>query len=145
MEEDTLVFEAGNKVTLTPFREFVNRGAEGHYVIKRLKNTAALDDPMSKATMKATLKLYEGREYDIFFEWTDDRLYCSELIWKMYKKSTGLDIGELRNLGDFDLTHPLVKQKLNEYFGEDIPMEEKVISPESIFQSPLLELVEERN
>ncbi len=47
----------------------------------------------------------------------------------------------MEHLKDFDLTHPVVRQKLLERYGSKIPMEEEVVSPASIFDSELLETV----
>jgi len=44
-------------------------------------------------------------------------------------------------LGDFELSHPIVRDKLTERFGSHIPNNEKVISPVTMFNSELLTLV----
>ena len=87
---------------------------------------------------------FKGKPYDIYFEWSDDRIYCSELVWKIYHECAGVDIGELEKLSSFNLDEPAVKQKLKERYGNDIPMDEQVISPASIFESDLLMIVVER-
>lgn len=53
-----------------------------------------------------------GKNYDFNFEWNDDKIYCLELVWKIYKRATGIGIGKLEKLGDFDLTNNKVKSKL---------------------------------
>ena len=72
------------------------------------------------------------------FEWSDDKIYCSELIWKVYQRGTGIELGKLEKLSDFDLTSEAVKKKMQERFGDKIPTEEIVISPLAIFDSELL-------
>jgi uncharacterized protein YycO len=84
----------------------------------------------------------DGKDYDLLFGWDDEQYYCSELVWKLLKCSTGLEVGKTQLLGEFDLSHPLVKMKLRERYGQDIPLEETVISPGNIFESDLLEVVE---
>ena len=91
--------------------------------------------------MKQVGKQFIGKNYDLTFEWSDDKIYCSELIWKIYKRSTGIEIGKLEKLSDFDLTNEAVKKKMNERYGDKIPTEEIVISPASIFDSELLTTV----
>ena len=88
--------------------------------------------------MKEVGKLYEGKPYDLYFEWNDKRIYCSELVWKIYKNAIGIEIGKLELLKDFDLSSPEVKKKLKERYGENIPENETVISPVSMFNSELL-------
>lgn len=77
------------------------------------------------------------------FEWNDDKIYCSELIWKVYQRATGIEIGKLEKLSDFDLTSETVKTKMKERYSNKIPMDEIVISPAAIFDSELLITVKE--
>jgi len=86
----------------------------------------------------------EGRPYDLAFEWSDDRLYCSELVFKLYDRALGVRIGSLQKLADLDLSAPAVRAKLKERYGEHIPLEEPVITPAAIFASPALRTVAER-
>jgi hypothetical protein len=135
------VFEAINTVKLTPLSKWTNRGKNGKYVVKRLKNAESILTDSTFSKMEIIGKQFEGKLYDLHFEWTDDRMYCSELVWKIYERATGLKIGELRKLKDFDLSNPDVKKKLKERYGDNIPEDEPVISPESLFESELLETV----
>jgi hypothetical protein len=88
-----------------------------------------------------TVKTYKDRPYDPIFSWSDNKMYCSELIWKVYYKSIGIRLGELQRLGEFDLKPSIVRQKLIERYGKHIPYNEQVISPEQIYRSELLETV----
>lgn len=126
------VFEAIQPVTVTPLEEFISRGKGGHYVVKRLKNEALLSKD-ALAGMKAVGEKMKGKDYDLYFGWSDDRIYCSELVYKIYKEGAGIEIGELQKLKDFDLSHPAVQKKLKERYGNDIPYEEPVVSPASLF------------
>jgi len=83
----------------------------------------------------------KGKRYDLTFEWSDEKIFCSELIWKIYQRAAGIEIGKLEKLGDFDLTSEVVKTKMKERYGDKIPMNETVISPAAIFESELLETV----
>jgi hypothetical protein len=47
-------------------------------------------------------------------------------------------VGQLQQLRDFDLSNPAVKAKLTERYGNNLPLNETVISPVSIFNSPEL-------
>jgi hypothetical protein len=135
------VFEAVQPVKYTPLQKWLDRGKNRHYVIKRLKS------PLSKASVENLYqksKHYEGKPYDLTFEWSDARIYCSELVWKLYKSASGIELAPLARLGDFDLSHPAVKAKLKERHGNKIPTAEPVIAPVAIFNSPLLETVAER-
>jgi hypothetical protein len=138
------VYEAVQPVKLTPLKEWINRGENGHYVIKRLKNAdQVLTDSVIKK-MKQAGELFKGKSYDIYFEWSDDKIYCSELVWKIYKDVVDIEIGQLENLSDFDLSHDIVQTKMKERYGDNIPMDEKVISPKAMFNSDKLKTIEEK-
>ena len=91
--------------------------------------------------MKQEGEQFRGKNYDLTFEWTDNKIYCSELIWKIYQRATGVEIGTLEKLSSFDLTSPVVQAKMKERYGNKIPLDEWVISPEAIFNSELLRVV----
>jgi uncharacterized protein YycO len=137
-----LVFEAVGPVKSTPLAEWTARGENGHFVVKRLKKADDVLTPANLARMKEIGETrYRGKPYDIHFGWSDDRLYCSELVWKIYRDGAGVKIGAVQKLGDFDLSHPTVRQLMKERYGETIPFGEKVISPAAMFASDLLETV----
>jgi hypothetical protein len=141
-EGDSLfVFEAVFTIRKTPLDKWINRGVDRHYAIKRLKNSKKILTPEKLKLMRFVASRYDGKDYDANFEWSDDRIYCSELVWKIYKISTGLEIGKLQKLSDFDLTNGEVKRMMNERYGEQIPVNETVISPVDIYNSELLEMV----
>lgn len=137
-EEEYFVYEAIQPVTLTPLEAWIQRGENQHYVVKRLKNADEILIPETLAKMKEVGQKYFGKNYDIYFEWSDAQIYCSELVWKIYQEATGVKIGELQKLSEFDLTSPKVKQKMTERYGYTIPMNEKVISPAAMFESDKL-------
>ncbi|HPX59474.1 MAG TPA: YiiX family permuted papain-like enzyme, partial [Bacteroidales bacterium] len=133
-----LVFEAVQPVKTTPLDKWIARGKNGHYVIKRLKNADQLLTAKTLQKMKQESEKFKGKNYDLTFEWSDDKIYCSELIWKVYQRAVGVEVGKLEKLKDFDLTSETVKAKMKERYGENIPMDEIVISPAAIFESELL-------
>jgi hypothetical protein len=132
------VYEAVQPVKLTPLAEWIERGENGHYVIKRLENADQVLTSSTLTQMKQFGEQFKGKPYDIYFEWSDDKIYCSELVWKIYKEGANIEIGQLEQLSDFDLTNDIVKAKMKERYGENIPMDEKVISPASMFNSDKL-------
>jgi uncharacterized protein YycO len=133
-----LVFEAVGPVKFTPLRDWVARGKGKHYVVKRLANAQEVIAQEAANRMVEVGKLFEGKPYDLYFEWSDDRMYCSELVWKLYKRALNIEIGTLQTMGEFDFSDPLVQEKIRERFGDSLPKEETVISPAAIFASNLL-------
>lgn len=138
IENDYFIYEAIEPVKLTPLIEWMGRGKGGAYTVKRLKNAEEVLTPATLLKLKKAGEKFKGKHYDSYFEWSDNRIYCSELIWKVYKEATGLEIGKLQKLSDFDLTSDVVKRKMAERYGNNIPLNEKVISPAAIFESDLL-------
>ncbi|MCA1761755.1 MAG: YiiX family permuted papain-like enzyme [Cryomorphaceae bacterium] len=132
------VYEAVQPVKLTPLQAWINRGEDGHFVVKRLKNAKELLTADVLSRMKEVGEQYRGKDYDIYFEWSDEKIYCSELVWKIYKDAVGIEIGNLEALAAFDLSDPRVKTKMEERYGENIPLDEKVISPAAMFHADQL-------
>lgn len=135
------VFEAVQPVKKTPLEKWIARGKDGEYVIKRLKNSETVLTKEVLLKMKQVGQKMSGKNYDLTFEWSDNKIYCSELIWKVYQRATGLEVGKLQKLKDFNLGNEAVKAKLIERYGKNIPLEEIVISPASIFDSELLNTI----
>lgn len=138
------VFEAIQPVKLTSLDDWIERGKDGHYVVKRLKNADRILTRDVLKKMKSEGAKYLGKNYDLYFEWSDERIYCSELVWKIYYNTLGLEIGKPQKFSEFDLSHPVVRAKLRERFGDRMPEDELVISPDQMFKSKLLETVIER-
>ncbi len=128
------VFEAVQPVKYTPLKAWLARGKGGLYVVKRTRRPL---DGAALATFHRLAQRYEGKPYDPTFEWSDDRMYCSELVWKLYK-AAGIELAPLARLGSFDLKHPEVQKILRQRYGGKVPLDEPVIAPSAIFDSPLL-------
>lgn len=141
IENTFFVYEAVQPVKLTRLSDWIQRGENGHYVVKRLENAEQILTPEALLKMQKVGEDFKGKPYDLFFEWSDDKIYCSELVWKIYNESLGIEIGNLERLSDFDLSHIAVQSKLEERYGTEIPMNEKVISPAAMFNYKNLVLV----
>ena len=137
------VFEAASKVVYTPLDKWINRGKNKKYVIKRLKDRTLSAKEITN--LKQVAHTFENKPYDIWFGWDDNYIYCSELVWKIYNQALKLKIGQLQTIKDFNLSSPVVKQKLKERYGNNIPYKETVISPVAMFNSPLLITVDKRD
>ncbi|HOZ88179.1 MAG TPA: YiiX/YebB-like N1pC/P60 family cysteine hydrolase [Bacteroidia bacterium] len=135
---EEVVYHAVEPVSKNTLNEFIEMSADGAYEVRRLKNQSALTtEIIGKMLKEAKSKL--GVHYDLAFNWDDQELYCSEFVWKLYKHALKIDIGSLKPLKSFDLSHPVVKAKLEQRYGNNIPLDENMISPGDMFASPLLE------
>jgi Permuted papain-like amidase enzyme, YaeF/YiiX, C92 family len=132
------VYEAVSTVSYTPLSDWIARGEGQHFVVKRLKNADTVLTAASIKKMQAVARRFKGRPYDLTFEWSDKRIYCSELVWKIYDQSVRIKVGKIQKLKEFRLSDPIVAKKLKERYGSRVPKDEPVISPEAIFQSDQL-------
>ena len=128
-----VVYEAVQPVRKTSLDDF---NARGKGTVKRLGNKVLSKDEIDK--LKILFKTYENKNYDEAFNWSDDRIYCSELVYKLYNNGLQIELCKPRKLSDFDLNNSLVKEKLNEKYGNKIPLNEPMVSPEDIYKSALL-------
>jgi hypothetical protein len=136
------VCEAVGPVKYTPLDDWIQKGMDQHYVVKRL-DAPKLSAQQVKA-LKTAAATYEGKDYDFLFSWSDAEIYCSELVWKMFKSALGLEIGKMERFGDFDLSSPQTKAIIRERWGGQPPLNEPVVTPASMFASPLLKTVYQR-
>ncbi|MGJ8634003.1 MAG: YiiX family permuted papain-like enzyme [Luteolibacter sp.] len=127
------VYEAVQPVKKTLLVDWVKRGKEGKFVVRRLIDRSAVDTE----ELKREVVRFLGRDYDAQFGWSDAKIYCSELVWKAYERSSGIEIGKLRQLKEYDLEHETVRKLVVERYGDRVPLDMKVIAPSDLFASPL--------
>jgi len=135
------VYEAVGPVRYTPLQEWISQGEGGRYVVKRLRDADRILTAEAVARLRKAAQGFRGKPYDLVFEWSDDSIYCSELVWKIYDRALGVRIGQLQKLRDFDLSHPVVQAKLRERYGNRVPLNETVISPAAMFSSEILKVI----
>ncbi len=133
------VFEAVQPVKFTPLKTWLARGKDGRFVVKRTRQPLSAS---AIAIFHRQAQRYVGKPYDLTFEWSDERMYCSELVWKLYKEA-GIELAPLAKLGSFDLSDPVVQKILKQRYGDKVPLDEPVIAPSALFDSPLLVTVSE--
>jgi hypothetical protein len=136
-----VVYEAVQPVTVTALRDWIDRGVNHYVVVKRLIGADSLLDPGALDSMQLVANGYLGRDYDIYFAWSDEQMYCSELVWKVYERGLGVELTDLRPMKDFDLSHPVVQAIMAERYGEDVPLDHPMVSPGDLFEAAKLEEV----
>jgi len=134
-----VVYEAIGPVRVTSISHFVRQGIGGRYVVRRLKSGSP--DAGTIARLKRYCDQQLGKPYDLGFMWSDEKMYCSELVWKAYRSGMGLAVGEPQKLGSLKLSDPRVQTLMRKRYGNEIPYDEPMISPGRLFDSPLLETV----
>ena len=134
----TYVYEAVQPVKKTLLSDWIKHGKESKYVVKRLENH---NTKLSKEILLKMIedgKKYINKDYDLYFEWSDDKIYCSELVWKIYKNGAHIELCDLKKLREFNLNHPKVQEIMKQRYGNNIPYDEKVVAPSQLYESSLL-------
>lgn len=136
-----MVLEAVGPVKRTPLQEWIEQGA-GHYVAKRMRGEPLSAEALAK--LRAAAKPYMGKAYDWQFGWSDEKIYWSELVWKLYAEGLGIRLCEPKPLKEYDLGSELVQRTMQERYGSGPPLDEPMVAPSTLFECGLLEVVEER-
>lgn len=134
-----MVLEAVQPVSVIPLATWRLRNKKS-FAVKRLKGADSVLTANVIDKMKATAEPYIGKNYDIYFNWSDAEIYCSELVWKLYH-AVGIDLCALRPLRAYDLSHPAVQSTMKKRYGTNIPLSERMVAPGDLFNSPRLEAV----
>lgn len=135
------VYEAIQKVSRTPVNDWIHRGVDGHYVLMRLNDQKRLLDQSAVDAMKKVGQSFAGKKYDLLFQWSDDAMYCSELVWKIYERGAGISLAPLRSFSDYNLNSEIVRKIIKKRYGSAPPKEEKVVAPSDLLVSPFLQKV----
>jgi len=96
--ERWMVIESLGNVHETPLLQWIARGRKGGFAVYRL-------DAKYKPVMPEfarQLRTYTGLLYDFDYEMSDKAIYCSELPYKAFQKTTGEELGKLEKLGNLD-------------------------------------------
>jgi hypothetical protein len=136
-----MVFEAVSPVRRTPIKQWIARGRNGEYVVKRLRDVDDRLKPEVLAKMRTLGKSWLGRPYDLQFRWDDESLYCSELAHKLFAKGAGVKLGAIERAADMNLDDERVRRTMQKRFARGgFDPAEPVVTPDSIFNDD--ELVE---
>jgi hypothetical protein len=137
------VLEAVQPVSVVTLDNFRKRSRIFH--ARRLQDQGKLNQ---KALQKALNwgRSQLGKDYDLMFQWDDETLYCSELVWKIYKKSTDQELCQPKTFKSYFLDRPEVRRVIAQRYGDPgkMPAKEPVVAPSDLAASPLLEEVPRR-
>jgi hypothetical protein len=139
-----MVLEAKDSVHVMPLTEWVDRGQGDHVALMRVKHANQFLTPRKTADLKNQMKELKGKMNDHYFSWSDDEMYSSEMVWKVYTKALNIVLSTPRKLSEYDLTGALVKQQMQNHYKGNIPQNEKVVSPDDLYKSDQLELIYEK-
>lgn len=134
-EDGFYVLEAIGPVEETPLVEWIDRGIGHRITVVRLKQQYRKDIP---DIIKAAYKFIDA-PYDILYEMDDEKIYCSELLYKAVLNSTGIRLGKTVKLGDLDWRP--YEAFIRYITGGDLPLEREMITPEDIACSDKVDTV----
>lgn len=129
------VIEAIGPVLYTPVRDWINRGISGYFTQIRPKN---LTSGQIRKVIAESVK-FLGKPYDIQYELDDEKIYCSELVYKAFLRGCHIEIGTKSSLGSLNWK-PHEKFIRHVAHGK-LPLERILITPESLVKSPDVTLV----
>ena len=135
------VYEAVQPVKITLLSDWIQHGEGNNYLVKRLKNSETVLSKIKIDKMKKYALSLLNKDYDLYFEWSNNKIYCSEYVWKIYKNGADLELCTLEKLKDFNLKDPKVKAILEERYGKNIPLNEDVVATSQLANSPVLETI----
>ena len=136
------VAEAIGPVVSTKLEDFINRGKNKEYKIYRFKpfDAKTMEEKLIKAIKR------QNKSYDIYFEFSDEKTYCSELVYKVMLAVTGHELGKVQQFKDLKLDGPqvknLIKRRLTD-IGRELNPEEEIITPVSQMLDSNLILIKE--
>jgi hypothetical protein len=131
------VYEAVQPVGKRRLDEWIESGVNGEFVVKRLKDSLILSENGVQTLKTYALEQF-GKNYDGKFNWSDKEMYCSELVFKSYWNACHIKLAAPKPLREFNIDGPIVRKIMNERYGNEIPYDEPMISPEQLVNSPLL-------
>ena len=124
------VIEAIGPVQIIPLSQWQSRGRSKKIWVYRFAETHHKFIPQMIAAMKKDL----GKPYDIRYRLDDEAIYCSELIYRGWKKATGKPLGKLVKLQDLNW-QPYRKIIVAIEGTEEIPLDRLIITPRDLAQA----------
>ena len=127
------VLETLKTLVVTPLDKFIARGEDGKYWLKRSK----------KNNIKIEYGSYLGKPYDLVFKFDNDKFYCSELIYDIYKNQLGIELCEPKKVSDYLILGtdqlPQIEKAMKK---RGITKEQYAVAPVDIFESDYFESVQ---
>lgn len=121
--EGVQIMEADTTVRILPVEKFINRSVGKKYIIKR--PSQPLTQPIDQAE-------WLGRWYDLVFSFDNEEVYCSELVWLIYKEQ-GIELCSPRKINThFMARMPMLQRALKE---RNISPEQEAVAPSDLLRA----------
>lgn len=140
---DWHVAESVGPLQVNSLKSFIGRSKGKSYKVVRNQKFSPRMLP------KLYVALYKyNQPYDIFFEFSDDRIYCSELVYKVFRDVTGTPVGRLQKMKELKLDGPYVSRLIEERLtaiGKELDFDEPIITPVGLLDDKNLTFIHESN
>ena len=121
--EGLKILEASKTVRLTPFAKFIGSAKNDNWTVKR---------PDQKLEKSISYSKYLGMPYDLEFKFNNGKMYCSELVWLIYKDQ-GIELCEPRKVSSFPFARiPKVRKLMNK---RGISMDQYAVAPVDLYKA----------
>lgn len=131
-----VVYEAYHDVGATPLAEFLRRGRDEHFAVYRWREEIQPKVPK----LLSCVRSYLGRPYDVRYQMDDEKIYCSELIYKAYRDaSAGQTVGQLVRFGD--LRWQPFEKTITQIEKGPVPLDRQMITPKDLAAASELQLI----
>ncbi len=111
------IMEADTTVRILPVERFIDKSVGKKYIIKR--PSQQLSQPIDK-------EAWLGRWYDLNFSFDNEEVYCSELVWLIYKNQ-GIELCPPRKINTHFMARvPMLQRALRE---RNISPEQEAVAP----------------
>ena len=123
-----MIYESVDPVSKkTPLCDFLSRTRKDHVAIRRMK-----EEPSAEQLKELTafLKDNMGKKYHFGFDYNSEKLFCSKLVYKAYKKVFNLELGSLKTFKQMLAENPNGKTWFwRLWFFGSIPWERVTVTP----------------
>lgn len=131
---------------LRSIEKWIGAGVGRHAVIKRVQGGLT---PERLRQLEQSMLRFQGKPYDVLFQWSDDKIYCSEFIYDSFndpglEEAQRIPIGEVQTFSKLDLTGNLARDLIKKRYideGRQIDPNEKIITPVAVLNDPKLNTV----
>ena len=128
------VIEAVGPVRIIPLEQFIKNGIDSKYALIRLKDKNFKD--FSAVANEA--KKFLGKPYDFLYQFDDEHIYCSELVYKAFLNAAKIKIAKTIKLKDLKYKDNI--DFIKSLTGGDLPLDREMVTPVDIYKSDLFEM-----
>jgi uncharacterized protein YycO len=133
--DEVKIIDAADVVKSSPVKEWISNGVEKKFALARNESI-----PADKADniIKEAEKM-KGKPYDFQYEWDEEKVYCSELVYKSYERGAGIKLCGFKKLGELEYRGH--EEFIKTLMDGQLPLDRQMITPADIYTSGELKMV----